>query len=240
MPDTDSHVPAAHSGRARLRSTSPAEGLAETLKSLEALPKPFAAPVERGLAEVAGVLVEQASDQDVSSGELQAQVRAAIDAFTVIVRGDPLRLSAVVEALETAPVDDPDQIDVAEAEARARLRLQALYQKLIQESYSVPDLRQWRLSRQRLKQLRDEHRLFAVEVPFHKGLLYPRWQFDSAHRPRSILPTLIRAATEAGLDAIAFHETMTSAEAGDGTPPYRLLDEGKDELVVEILRAADH
>ncbi len=97
------------------------------------------------------------------------------------------------------------------------------------------------MSRQRLKQLRDQDQLFAIEVPFFKGMLYPRWQFELATgKPRQIMPELIKAGRAAGMDAIAFHQTMLSTAAGGGDlSPVDLLEAGEEEAVLRILQAED-
>jgi hypothetical protein len=203
------------------------------------LSKTRRAPVERAAERLVELLTESAHLRTFTSNELEERAQAAIDAFTVLVRGDAPRLRAVIDALDPVPAEAPAEVDLGEAEARGRLRLQALYQKIIKESESVAELAEWGLSRQRLKQLRDAERLFAIDVPFHKGLLYPSWQFDPAdHRPRAIMPTLIRAAKEADLDAISFHQIMTNPRAGGGTAPCDLLDVGREDLVLGILAAA--
>jgi hypothetical protein len=197
--------------------------------------------VSAAAEEVFRVLVEQAHLPDVSTQQLESQAQSAVDAFNILVYGRSHQLQSVVEALEPAVPEDPDAIDTGDAEARGRLRLQTLYRKLVRESYTVQQLHdEWGLSRQRLKQLRDEERLFAVQVPYQKSFLYPAWQF----RPGSpeIRPTmrqLITTAKESGMDAISFHQIMTNPAAGNGTAPIEMLDQGRDETVIAILRAND-
>jgi hypothetical protein len=132
-------------------------------------------------------------------------------------------------------VKAPD--DAGRAEARSRIRLEALYRKLIRDSFSVKELGVFRLSRQRLQQLRKDDRLFAVQVPNQKGLLHPRWQFDDANRPRIEMPDLIAAARDGGLDAIGFHQLMVNPEATEDGALVDLLDLGRVQDVLEILRA---
>jgi hypothetical protein len=173
-----------------------------------------------------------------ASFELRAQT--ALDTLRAIALGDSGQLQAVIYALEPVASHDPDTVDLEEAEARGRLRLQALYQKIIADSYSVKELTaQWRVSRQRLAQLREEDRLFAVSVPFHKGLLYPRWQLGADLRPRPIMPNLIQQAKRSGLDAIDFHQLMTNPASGNGTSPVEMLDRGEEQLVLGIIRATE-
>jgi hypothetical protein len=197
--------------------------------------------VAETLEQVLDLLIGAASEEDLSGKQLRQRGRLAVDTLDLVVaHPDPVRLDSVADALEAVEVDDAIDVDLDEAEARARLRLHALYQRIIRDSYSVADLRA-RVSRQRLKQLRDQDRLFAIEVPFFKGMLYPRWQFElDTGKPRAIMPELISAGREVGLDAIGFHQIMLSpAAAGGDLTPVDLLDAGEEEAVLRILRAFD-
>lgn len=197
--------------------------------------------VAETMEQMHDLLIEAAAEEDVSGKQLRERGRLAVDTLDlVVVHPDPARLDLVADALEAVEVDNAVEVGREEAEARARLRLHALYQRIIRDSYSVADLRT-RVSRQRLKQLRDQDRLFAIEIPFFKGMLYPRWQFElGTGKPRAIMPELVAAAREAGLDAIGFHQTMLSPAAGGGDlTPVDLLDEGQEEAVLRILRAAN-
>jgi len=197
--------------------------------------------VAETIEQMLDLLIEAAAEEDVSGRQLRERGRLALDTLDlVVVHPDPARLDLVADALEAVEVDNAVDVGREEAEARARLRLHALYQRIIRDSYSVADLRA-RVSRQRLKQLRDQDRLFAIEIPFFKGMLYPRWQFElGTGKPRAIMPELVAAARGAGLDAIGFHQTMLSPAAGGGDlTPVDLLDEGEEEAVLRILRAAN-
>jgi hypothetical protein len=214
-----------------LLNTSPARH--ELLSTLSPMRRQY---VERALESVTGLLTSAALGAAVSNKELEAQAQTAVDAFRVLVLGNASQLRSLVDALDPSV---EDEIENEEAEARGRLRLQAMYREIIAESYSVAELSKWRLSRQRLKQLRDADKLFALEVPYFKGLLYPRWQFEPSMKPRQLMSVLIQTARESGLDAIGFHRVMTNPAAGGGTKPADLLEEGKVELVLGILKAAD-
>lgn len=193
------------------------------------------------LDHVTTLLISAAYEEGLSGPQLCERSRLAVDTLELVVtHPDPERLDQVADALEPVEVDDAVEVGRDEVEARARLRLQALYQRIIRDSYSVAELRQ-RVSRQRLKQLRDQDRLFAIDVPFFKGKLYPRWQFEmETGKPRAIMPELIAAGRDAGMDAIAFHQTMLSPAAGGGElTPVDLLDAGEEEAVLRILHAGD-
>ncbi len=54
------------------------------------------------------------------------------------------------------------------------------------------------------------------------------------------MPELIKAGRAAGMDAIAFHQTMLSTGAGGGDlSPVDLLEAGEEEAVLRILQAED-
>lgn len=212
-------------------------GLAE----IEPLSRDHRRIVLETVDQVTHLLILAANEGNLSGRQLCERSQLAVDTLDLVfVHPDPERLDQVADALEPVEVDEPVEVGRHEAEARARLRLDALYQRIIRDSYSVADLRS-RVSRQRLKQLRDRDRLFAIDVPFFKGKLYPRWQFGLATgKPRAIMPELIKAGREAGMDAISFHQTMLSPAAGGGDlTPVDLLDAGEEEAVLRILQAGD-
>jgi hypothetical protein len=191
------------------------------------------------IEQIAELLTERAVQPDVSAAQLQDQSQAAVDAFRIIAHGNVRQLQSVIDALDPVPVEDPDKLDQEEAQARGRLRLQALYQKLLRESFSVAELRsELGLSRQRLKQLRDARQLFALSVPYQRGMVYPHWQFDpNTARPRDIMPRLLAESEEARLDEIDLHQLMTNPEAANGVTLVQLLDGGREDLVLGVIRA---
>ncbi|MEN3281507.1 MAG: hypothetical protein V7607_2647 [Solirubrobacteraceae bacterium] len=194
--------------------------------------------VQRAAGRVIGLLVHNALERNVSDAQLEDHAQAAIDTFEVLLGGNGRQLKAVIDALEPPHENDPSKINVDEARARARLRLQAMYRKIMEESLTVADLRDWGLSRQRVGQLRDEQRLFAIKVPYHRELFHPTWQFTAEHRPRPIMPTLLRAAKDARLDAIGFHQLMTGRREG-GRTGVQLLDAGREDLVLSLIGSSD-
>jgi hypothetical protein len=193
------------------------------------------------LAQLFEIMLKSAYEEDVSAKQLRVRGQTAIDTLCLLTGGGAERLGPLIEALAAPEVEGYPDLDDEEVERRARLRLQTLYAKVIRDSFTVADLRErYGTTRQRLKQLRDEDRLFGIDVPFQRGLLYPRWQFGLADgRPRAQMPKLIGAAREAHLDAIAFHMLMNNTAAGGGLSPLDLLEDGEEQAVLEILRGAD-
>jgi hypothetical protein len=197
-------------------------------------------PVAKSLGFFVGAAVSSAADSEISMKELNARLQVTSDTVDVVFQGDSRELDSLIDHLTpvspTTIVADNEHT-ARRAEARSRIRLEALYRKLIRDSFTVKELGAFRLSRQRLQQLRKDDRLFAVEVPNQKGLLHPRWQFDETNRPRVEMPDLIAAARDGGLDAIGLHQIMVNPEATEDGALVDLLDLGRVEDVLEILRA---
>ncbi len=214
------------------------EGLGEHRREFEQLPTAAQAIVQSALQDLAGVLVGVGAVGAARTAALvRLRAQTVRDVAEVISRGDTHQLESVMAALERHDPADAEDTG-AEVEVKGRLRLQALYQRIFADSYSVKDLTaQWGVSRQRLAQLRGEDRLFAVSVPFQRSRLYPRWQFGEDLRPRPLMPNLIQEAKQSGLDAIDFHQLMTNPASGAGTTPVELLDQGEEQKVLDIIRA---
>ncbi len=86
--------------------------------------------------------------------------------------------------------------------------------------------------------MRREGELIAVRKPGSTEWLYPAWQY-SGRRPRQVIPRLVRAAREAGLDEARLYDVL-SAPLGLGGH-RRLADlvvEGRDDDVVDAVRSA--
>jgi len=194
--------------------------------------------IERAAGRVIAQLVRQALVRDLSNDQLEEQAQAAVDTFEVLLGGDSRQLEALIDGLEPRLKGDPTKVNLDEARARGRLRLQALYRKIMQDSVTVADLREWGLSRQRVGQLRDEERLFAIKIPHHRELFHPRWQFTADHSLRPMMPTLLRAAKDVRLDAIGFHQLMTGKREG-GRSGVELLDAGREDLALSLITASD-
>jgi hypothetical protein len=236
------HKPRAHAPAPQKGQTTKLvlKALGENRDIYKDLPLKSRAPMRRAMQQIADLLIQSTHLQ--TAGEaatFEQRAQTAVDTLRVIALGDSRQLQSVIEALEPITPEDPGTVDLEEAEARGRLRLQALYRKIVTDSYSVADLRaEWGITRQRLAQLRQEDRLFAISVPFHRGMLYPRWQFGVDQRPRPIMPNLIKQAKSVGLDAIGFHQLMTNPASGSGTSLVQMLNYGQEELVIGIIRAS--
>jgi hypothetical protein len=216
------------------------EGRSEHQQEFESLPAATQAKVRSTLQDLAAALVGAgAVDAVQTAAMVRLRAQTLRDLAEVISHGDTDRLEIMMAALQQADAPDTESAR-ADAEARNRLRLRALYEGILADSYTVKDLTaQWGISRQRLAQLRDEERLFAVTVPFQRSRLYPRWQFGEDLRPRPVMPNLIQQAKRSGLDAIDFHQLMTNSASGAGVSPVALLDRGEEQKVLDIIRAAD-
>lgn len=180
---------------------------------------------------------------------VEERATLAAEVFEALLQADPQQFDALIAALkESVPaadvsegeqMDELSEADLRKAEDRARLKMKATFLRTIEESFTVAELREdFRLSRQRLKQLRDEERLFAVEVPYERSLLYPTWQFDETGRPREAVRPLIHTAREAGLDALGFHLLMTG-EREDGPTGLQYLREGREDEALALVRSVD-
>jgi hypothetical protein len=205
---------------------------------LQALPNPSREAMLGAVANFGGSLLGLRTP-----AQIQERAAIAADVFEVLLKGNSRQIEALIEALTSAsPQSDgvkAEEIDLSEAEARARLRMKATFRKVLDESLTVSQLRdEFKLSRQRLKQLRDDDRLFAIEIPYHRGMVYPAWQFDPSGRPLTAMQALIRAARNAHLDALGFHLLMTGRREG-GRSGVQLLRDGREDLALSLVRGAD-
>jgi hypothetical protein len=180
------------------------------------------------------VLLHQVVERyDLGRAAVQRQAEAAAAAARAVLGGR----DAVIERIQELLSEDGDT-EGRHVDELNEARHVALMNRVRSESLSGKQLEAWGLSRQRLHQLREENRLFAVKIPQVRGLSYPRWQFDpEALRPRDGLNVLVEAAKTYGIDPLSFHLMMTNPDAGDGTPPHELLEHGAVDRVLSILRA---
>lgn len=138
--------------------------------------------------------------------------------------------------------EDPEEFDerlLKELEVENLLRVYAGYREVEQRSVSGEELtRRLGVSRQRLEQLRGGKRLLWIKLPFRRSYYYPIWQFDGRGEPLTLMPRLIEAAGEAGMDAEDLDAFMTSTDMGEGKPPHEVLKSGEEELVLSWVGAA--
>jgi hypothetical protein len=187
---------------------------------------------------IAALVVElpTAEEQNVETDE-HSKARLLVEVLAGFDRVDPERVPEVWDYLERLREHLVEETSIDELEERNRRRVQAVYRSIMEDSYTVQDLRDaWDISRQRLQQLRGEDRLFAIEVPHRKGFFYPRWQFDQETKPWSFMPKLIGTAKAEELDPISFHRLMTNPRAGNGTPPIELAKSGDVDQALGIIR----
>lgn len=130
-----------------------------------------------------------------------------------------------------------EELETEELETRGRLQLLALLGAVKDASLSVAELESAGISRQRLKELRDQNYLLGIQLPFQRGFLYPRWQFEDDLTPKAFLPRVLEVADEAGLDALTVHQILTNPAAGGGVTPLQLCEDGRIETTLDILRA---
>jgi hypothetical protein len=199
-----------------------------------------AATLQHASSQIITLMLDAVTTYESTPAQIEERATIAADIYRLLFNADSAQIDALLRALEPAQADpSAERPDMLQAEARARLRMKAIYQKVLAESLTVAQLRdQYKLSRQRLKQLRDEDRLFAIDIPYQRGLVYPAWQLDSAGRPLPVMQTLIRAARGAGLDALGFHLLITGPREG-ARSGLRLLHDGREDLVLALIRAAD-
>lgn len=194
-------------------------------------------PVQRAAKSVFGQLMLDAYSTEISNVQLADRAQLAIDAFTVVLTGNRRQLASVIDALEVDDEGDSDDFDVEQARARARIRAQAIFRKVLDESLTVGDLKPYK-SRQRLQQLRDEGRLFAIKTPYERGLVYPAWQFDDNFDPLPVMADLIATAKAVDLSPLAFHQVMTGRR-GSGKRGVELIASGREDLALSLLKATD-
>jgi hypothetical protein len=85
--------------------------------------------------------------------------------------------------------------------------------------------------------MRRDGELIAFLEPGATEWLYPTWQFEKG-RPHHAIRRLVRAARETGIDDTRLHTILNARRGlhGNGRV-YELLFEGRDDDVVELVRA---
>jgi hypothetical protein len=190
---------------------------------------------------VIGRLIQDAYSTEITDAQLSDRAQLAIDTFDVVLSGDIPQLEPVIVALGPGDASerkaDDENGEIERARARARIRMQAIFRKILSESLTISELKPYK-SRQRLQQLRDADRLFAIKTPYERGLVYPSWQFDDTYDPLAVMPALIHTAKEVGLSPLGFHQIMTGRRVG-GKTGVELLGEGHENLALSLIRASD-
>lgn len=214
--------------------------LAEVKERIDELPRKRGEVVESAATLLAEALVESAQRAE-SLDDVRRATRAANDAVTVLIGSfgtGKSHLAAFLRSLEQLDERSADDLSDEELEAWGRLRLAELFDEARAQSFSVAELEQRGLSRQRLQQLRSQGRLLGLRLPGVRGYLYPRWQFGRDLRPAPLMRDLLEAADEARLDPLGLHVLMLNPAAGAGTQPAKLLRQGGEETVLGVVRAA--
>lgn len=192
--------------------------------------------IEEAASNIISQLVHDSYSATLSNTQLGERAQLAVDAFRVALGGSRKQLQSLIDALDADEEPDADE-DLERARAQARLRMQAVFQKIRRESLTVGELKPYK-SRQRLQQLRDEGRLFAIKSPYERGLLYPSWQFDEGYEPRTAMSQVLNTAKESGLSALSLHQLMSRRR--DSRPTgIELLDAGKVDQVLRLLSTSE-
>ncbi len=85
--------------------------------------------------------------------------------------------------------------------------------------------------------MRRDGELVAVRKPGSTDWLYPGWQFDGRN-PRPVIARIVKAAREKELDESRLYAILTAPLGlGGERRVYELLLEGRDDDVVELVRA---
>lgn len=175
-------------------------------------------------------------EREALSGTISRITRLLLD-------GSPEDITALEDKLRRDREGEGHPPNLDELEALNKLRVFARYREIEKRSISGSGLQErLGVSRQRLGQLRKEKKLLGVRLPIHREVYYPLWQFGEDGRPLGIMPRLIAAAEEAGIDALALDALMTNAaavDAGGETPADLLLsgDPEAEEYMLGVVRA---
>lgn len=205
---------------------------------LHDLPAKRRRTVVQGLNRLAAELVALSAITD-DLKKLEAASRAAADVVELLMTGTAGQLTRLARLLDDLRGGiDAEELTPGELEASGRLQVLAVYRAVEEESFSVAELEEAGIQRQRLKQLRDQDRLLGIQLPFQRGFLYPRWQFGEDLRPRRFLPQILAVARESGWDALSVHRFMTHPQKGGAPAPLELCERGSVELALNALRAA--
>jgi hypothetical protein len=88
-----------------------------------------------------------------------------------------------------------------------------------------------------IEAMRRDGELIAVREPGSTDWFYPAWQFANGE-PLPSVQRITRAAREANIDETRLYTILTARRGLHGTGKvYELLREGRDDEVVELVRA---
>jgi hypothetical protein len=197
--------------------------------------------VEDALNEMAEELLERTADSSELS-RAAAAGRAAVDATGILMTGKGAEIARVAEVLaairDERSTEAREEPSLEKLEAWGRLQLLSLYRSIEEDSIKVADLEREGISRQRLGQLRNQERLLGIDLPFQRGFVYPKWQFERDMRPKAFLSKLISAARAEGLDGVSLHQLMTNPSAGErpGETLVSACDRGETDLALNAIR----
>jgi len=89
----------------------------------------------------------------------------------------------------------------------------------------------------RIDAMRRDGELIAVREPGSTDWLYPSWQLRNGE-PLTSIRRITRAAREAGIDESRLYTTLNAKRGLNGAGQvYELLRQGRDDEVVELVRA---
>jgi Protein of unknown function (DUF2384) len=146
---------------------------------------------------------------------------------------------AILDALPTPPTERDPSIAVHIARVRNTARILARRERLQSESRSGKEVGQaLGITRERLRQLRNQGKLSAIVRGARRPSRYPDWQFTPEGEPVEGLESILAAAAEAGIGPETLHFFMTAPnDRLDGETPADVLQHGEVERVRDVLRS---
>lgn len=153
-------------------------------------------------------------------------------------------LAATVLVLDDLRRGRPDHADGRLFAARVRnvARRRHLEQELATQTLSAQETQAalGDVSREWLRKLRNRRRIVAVPMPRNaRRLRYPTWQFTASWTLRDVIPDLLDAAEEGGLDPLSLHMLMVGGTGEDGTAFRDLLDSDPAAVLARARAGAD-
>ena len=159
-----------------------------------------------------------------------------------VFEGSLERLQQAEAILEYLPkrFSEDDAAGLHAARARNTVRVLMRRQRLSNETLRPDEVRKaYGLSRERLRQLREQGRIVGIAQGERRATLYPYWQFDPDGEPVRGLADIIEASEEIDLAPYALHFFMTAPnDRLNGEAPADVLRQDGAEPVVKILRSS--